>query len=402
MPDFQFNARDNRGTAQSGVIQANSAAAVVDQLRSRGWLVTGVREKVERGQINFSLLSRVPLFGPRNVHVELALQQIAVMLRGGLSLLSSLQTVAEQSPRAAMRLVWRKVIDDIQEGTTFSEALSRHSCFPTYVVRLSRVGEQTGILESVLTRGAKMMQSRREAKRDMLTALAYPLFVMLAAFGVTGYMVGFLIPKLGKLLESLGKELPAMTQMLVDTAYFVQDYGLMILIGLSAAIIGFVLFYLWEPGRLAVDRFVLRIPLVGKILRVGGTLTFAQSLSILLRSGITVLDALVTMEQMHYNRHLAVCLRDAREKIIKGSSLAQALPRRGGYMPLLATMTAVGEESGNLDEVMEEVTRFHQSQMQTVIRMLGAWVTPVVTVVVGSIVGFVYIAFFMALFAVGA
>lgn len=406
MPNFEFKARDSGGAQQSGVMQADSIAAVVNQLRSRDWLVVNVQP--QRGGTGGSprsasgLLAQLPFSGPRSVHVELSLQQIAVMLRSGLTLLAALTTVAEQAGRASMRRVWRKVIDDVQEGVSLSEAMSRGRCFPDYVVRLVRVGEQTGVLESVLTRGAQMMQVRREAKRDITTAMAYPVVVVFAALGVTAYMVVYLIPKLGNFLRSIGKELPAMTQMLVDIADFVQAYGLYVLGGIIAAVVSFALLYMSDFGRLWTDRLALRIPVVGKVLRISGTTTFSQSLSTLLRSGVSLLDSLVTVEQMHYNRHLAVQVQQARESIMQGGSLADSLTVKGAYMPLLVSMAAVGEESGSLDDVMEEVSEFHQTQLRSVIRNLSAWATPAVTVVVGGIVGFVYIAFFMALFAAGA
>ncbi|MEC9094722.1 MAG: type II secretion system F family protein, partial [Planctomycetota bacterium] len=164
----------------------------------------------------------------------------------------------------------------------------------------------------------------------------------------------------------------------------------------------FIVFYLSTPGRLAIDRLALRIPIIGKIFRLAGTVTFAQSLSVLLRSGISVIEGLLTVEQMHYNQFLAGCVRNSRENVTQGRSLASALSNSQGYMPLLPNMTAVGEQVGNLDEVMDEVATFHDEQLKTMIKSLSAWVTPATTIIVGSIVGYVYIAFFLALFAVAS
>lgn len=402
MANFEFTARDRGGTPQRGILEADTAAAVVDQLRQRGWMVVGIQEQTAGAEGSSDLLVVLPQFGPRSVDVETSLQQIAVMLRGGLTLLSSLTTVAEQATSRSMRRVWRQVVDEIQEGVNFSDAMRRQDCFPEFVLRLVHVGEQTGVLESVLVRGAQMMQSRREAKRDLLTALAYPSVVALAAFGVTAYMVVYLIPKLGKLLASMGKQLPQMTQMLMDIAMFIQIYGLPIVGGTIVAVVAFLLIYWSSAGRYWIDRWALRVPIIGRVFRISETIAFSQTLSILLQSGITVLEALVTVEQMHYNRYLAEGVRRARENVMQGRALAESLPTRGGYLPLLTSMTAVAEQTGNLDEVLEEVARFHQSQLQALIRQLSAWVTPVVIIIVGSIVGFVYIAFFLALFAVGS
>lgn len=399
MPNFEFNARDANGGAQTGVLDGNSAAAIVDQLRGRGWMVTSVKEKTG-GSADLLKINSIPFLGPRAVHIELSLRQLAVMLRGGLTLLSSLQTLVEQSPSRATRQMWQKVIDVIQEGATFSDAVQKHSSVPEYVVRLVRVGEQTGILESVLVRAASMMQARREIIRNIATAMAYPMIVLISAGGATAYMIGYLIPKLGRLLQSMGKPLPRMTQILIDIAQFVQSYGLMIVAGIVIAAVGFFVIYSWPPGRAAVDRFALWIPIFGRVFRVSGTVTFSRSMSTLVHSGVSMLDALVTVQQMHYNRFQANCVQSVREAVMQGRSLADSLRAFRAYTPLLATMAAVGEETGSLDEVMDETAQFHESQLDALIKTFAAWVTPAVILLVGGIVGFVYIAFFLALFAV--
>ncbi|MCH2127373.1 MAG: type II secretion system F family protein [Pirellulaceae bacterium] len=398
MPIYAFTARDANGTPREGTLEAASPNDAATELRDRGWLIISVNEQTATSP-NTSLLAKLPFLGPSSLHVEISLQQIAVMLRGGLTLLSSLNTCSEQAPRASMRRIWAEVIERIQEGASFSDALSEYSCIPDYAVRLIRVGEQTGVLESVLVQAAQMMTSRREAKRDLMTALAYPSIVVVAATGVTTYMVTYLIPKLSEFLRGIGKELPAMTQFLMDISEFVQQYGFAILGGILTTLVAFTLIYMSQSGRLACDRIALRLPIIGRIFRLSGTTTFSQCLGILVRSGITVLEGLVTVEQLHYNRFLAQTVQRARESVMQGRSLADTLKVKGAYMPLLTSMTAVAEQAGNLDEVLDEVSRFHENQLKSMIRQLAAWITPVVTIVVGGIVGFVYIAFFLALFA---
>lgn len=404
MPEFSFEARDETGSIQTGVITAAAPSTVVDQIRSRGWLLVSVAEAVEPANANTGFLSAdgIPFLGVRSMDVELSLRQMAVMLRGGLTLLSSLNVLVENSPRAATRRMWSQVIENIQAGETFSNSIEKHPSIPDYAIKLVRVGEQTGILESVLVEAADMMNSRRSARRDIMTALAYPMLVFLIALGVATYMVLFLIPRLGGFLRSMGKELPAITQSLLVVGDFFQAYGPTLLVTLLLTAGSLAAFYLSAGGRMIIDRLALRLPVIGKILRLSGTVTFAQSLGILVRSGVTVLESLITVEQMHYNRFLANCVRNAREDVIRGNSLAKALSTSRGYMPLLPSMTAVAEQAGNLDDVMDEVANFHNEQLKSMIKTLSAWVTPLITVVVGVIVGYVYIAFFLALFAVAA
>lgn len=402
MASFAFTARDDVGQTQTGMLDAASAALVAGQLRDRGWLVLRIQEHAEERTTAGGSGAWASLMRPRGVAVEMSLRQLAVMLRGGISLLSALETIASQSESRPLRAIYDDIIHQVQQGRSFSDALQKHTAFPDYLVRLVRVGEQTGIQETVLVRGADMMRTRRETLRDVATALTYPAIVLIAALGVTAYMVTSLVPKLTELLASLGKPLPAMTQSLVTFSGYFQQYGGTIALAVGASIIGFVLAYMSPNGRLMIDRVMLRVPILGRVLRLSGTLTFSQSLGTLVRSGVTVLDALVTVQQMHQNQFLAQCVQQSRDAIIRGNNLADTLRISHAYMPLLPTMTAVGEETGNLDEVMDEVTIFHQAQLTALIKTLGAWVTPAVVVSVGSVVGYVYIAFFMALFAVGS
>jgi type IV pilus assembly protein PilC len=335
----------------------------------------------------------------RSLDVELSLNQLAVMLRGGLTLLSAMQNIAEQTPRASMRKVWQAVSREVQRGKGFAAALEAHRCFPTLVVQLARIGEQTGTLEPVLRRGAESMERRRTLRNALLMALSYPLLVLISAMGVTAFMVLNVIPKIQVFLVNLGRQLPPMTQLLLDISDAARTYLPHASIFSVVTCIALWACYLWTPGRYAIDYTLLRIPLFGYFIRLAATALVSRSLSILLQSGVTLLEGLKTMESLHANRYLRQHLANARLQVIDGGNLATAIKDPLAYLPMLPAMVAVGESAGTLDEVLEETARFQEEQLQTAIRQLSAIIEPVILVVVGSIVGFVYIAFFMALFA---
>lgn len=398
MPAFEFSARDSSGQTQTGVVDAPSAASVAAQLRDRGWRIVRIGQTSAAAAVaGASWLDA--WCAPRGIQVELSLRQLAVMLRGGLSLLAAMQTIATQSENKAVRRVYSALIDHVQQGRPLSEAMQSQPGFPDYLIRLVQVGERTGIQEISLVRAADMMRTRRETAREVMAALSYPLIVLLAAGGATLYMVSTLIPKLTSLLEGLGRPLPFMTRSLVAVSNFVETWGPTTALSVALLAIAFLVVYMSQPGRLAIDRWSLRIPIVGKILRLSGTLTFSQTLGTLINSGVTVLDSLVTVQQMHGNRFLAQLVQQSRDSIIRGNNLADTLRVRYAYMPLLATMTAVGEASGNLDEVLDQVTEFHAAELKNLIRTLSAFLTPAIMVAVGAVVGYVYIAFFVGLFA---
>ena len=382
---------------------AASYAAAVHEIRGRGWLLLDVRNDlpaVPRTSVLAVIRPRNWL-PPRGVDIEFSLRQMAIMLRSGLTLLNTLNTVAEFASRASMGRIWYDVAARIQEGASLADAMAHHPRFSQMVLQLVRVGEQTGHLEPVLLRAADRMEHARRLRGSVLTALAYPTLVLVAAIGITAFMVFNVIPKLEKFLAAIGRKLPAMTQSLLDITRFIQTYLPYVAIGLTVTAVGLTALYLWPPGRLMIDRLLLRLPLLGGLLRLAGTVTFASGMAALLRSGITLLEGLRTAERLQSNHYLARQVAEARDGVMHGGTLAEPLARERAFMPMLSRMIAVGESAGTLDEVLEEVAKFYESQLQAAIRTLAAIIEPVIIIVVGGIVGFVYISFFMALFAAG-
>jgi len=404
MPLFDYIARDTTGRPQRGTLDSANAQAAAQVLRGRGWRllkVTAQRREDKAWQPFTQMINPSNWMPIRLADVELSLSQLGVMLRSGLTLLTALRTVAEQSSKARLRRVWQDVSDRIQEGASFHQSLAQHVCFPPLVVQLVRVGEETGSLDIVIDRAAKALERRRVLFMQVTTALAYPAIVFVAAIGVSAFMVVKVIPQLQKFLSAMGRKLPAMTQSLVDMSAWLQTNGPMMLGGLFLALVGSYLFYATPQGRLLVDRWLLKIPIIGGVLRLAATASFATSLGLLLRSGITLLDGLRGVEQLHRNRHIANVVNNARESVLRGGALAPALSGQSAYSPLLARMVAVGEQGGTLDEVLQEVAQYHESQLQVAIRRLSALIEPAIIIIVGGVVGFVYISFFMALFSAG-
>jgi type II secretory pathway component PulF len=244
------------------------------------------------------------------------------------------------------------------------------------------------------------MENRRLIRTQLVTALFYPVLVFVSAISVAAFIVFYLIPKLKAFLSAFGKKLPAITQSLIDVTEFFDRNGLPLALGAIALTGAAVALYLWPPGRLFADRLLLRLPVVGGLFRLSATAVFARSTGVLLRSGVTLVESLRTVEGLFRNRHLAGIVHRARERIITGGMLGSALAEPKAFTPMLGKMVAVGEMSGALDDILDEIAKFHESQLQSAIRRFSAFVEPVIIIVVGSIVGFVYIAFFMALFSV--
>ena len=404
MATYNYLARDSNGRITRGSQDSASVSTLRNFLQSRGLKLMSVEEVPIASwnlQTLIGYLNPFQWLPPRSLDIEIALEQLAVMLRSGLSLLEALKTVAQQARFQPLRRVCESVAESIQEGQSFADALAEHKSIPMVVVQLVRVGEATGNLDLVLDRAASQIRTRRQNINSLITALAYPAFVAVAAIAVAIYLIVVVIPELQKFLSAMGKRLPRMTQRLLDVAEWVQVNGVSTVVFIAIVLLTVVLVYLWPPGRYQIDRFLLRIPVIGYVLRLSGTVTFSSSLSVMVRSGITVLDALRTVEQLHGNRFLASRVAAARDAVIQGEALSEPLAVRYAHMPMLASMVAVAESTGQMDEVLDSVARFHESQLQSAIKRLSALVEPAVIVVVGGIVGYVYMAFFVALFSAG-
>lgn len=404
MPTYRYLAKEESGSIVQGTLEAQDRTSLLSILRSRGQRLLKIETEIQVRLDFWQSVNQAHPFHftpPTKGQVELLMEQLAVLTRSGMSLLTALRTIAEQARFRPLKRVVEDLSRRIQTGHTFAEAVGRHSCFPELIVQLIQVGEQTGELDLVCTEAARQLARQRENRSKLISAVSYPLFVALAATCVASFVVFYVIPKLRDFLSGLGRELPPMTQRLMDFATWMQTNGMYVAVCIVMAIALIFITYRTQQGRLWMDRLLLRVPLVGGVLRLSGTVTFASSLAVLTRSGVTVLDALQTVERLQGNRHLRLCVNKIRRSILEGGDISGTLRGQQGFSPLLAGMTRVGEETGQLDEVLEHVAHFHDQQLEKLIRRLGAMLEPTMIIVVGAMVAYVYMAFFVAIYNVG-
>lgn len=399
MPNFSYIARDRSGQQTSDVIESPSREAATAALRAQGLLplkIVEIKTKSDE-QLPFSL-NPFDYRSIRSADIEHEFHQISVMLRSGISLLDALNMTARHA-RIGARKTWLDLARRIQQGSSFHEALEQHSVFNEFTTQLIRVGEQTGHLSTVMDQAAEEMKASRKLKSKILKALRYPSFTLLMAIGIVVFMLTSLVPEIKKLLKIMGKPMPPLTQALIDTSdWFVVHVPMIGTITILVTII-FLTFYNLPTSRWWIDRIALRLPVFGYVLRLSGTVLFARAMGLLLRSGVVVLEALETIEKLHVNKYLASKVAVARESVMLGSTLTEPLDIPFGYMPLMLQMMRVGESSGTLDEILFEMTEYHDELLQQRIDALTGMIAPAMTIFVGGIIGFVYGAFLVAMFS---
>jgi type II secretory pathway component PulF len=401
MPEFRYKVRDMSGRPQRGVTSADSTEELAGALRARQLLVLAIDPVVHAAASRRLPLNPLAWLPPGRLDIEIGLQQLAAMLRSGLPLLESLRTTAEQARRPRSGALWRNIGQQIASGSTLAGALEVHpGYFTNYVVQLVRVGESTGELDAMLGRAAEHLEQSRNLRLMVVNALTYPVIVVLLALGVSAFLVLNVIPKIESFLSAGGRALPPITQMLLGFSHWLQAYLPQIGIGLASAAVALWAIHRWRPGRRALHRLWLTIPVIGRILRLAETAVFARGMHILIESGVALLDSLRTVERLVRNEAIGARIATAREAVTQGETLATGLHGGGEFLPMLPRMVAVGETTGSLGSILGEVARFHEAQLVGAIRRMGIVIEPALIIVVGGIVGFVYAAFFVALFSI--
>jgi len=245
------------------------------------------------------------------------------------------------------------------------------------------------------------MAQHRKSRANLLAMLAYPACVMIAALTVSVYLVLVVIPKLQIFLTAMGRPLPNITQSLLTFSQTLQSWAPVIAASGLAFLGGAYAVYRHPRSRNLLDRWMLCIPVLGTILRLSGTITFSSTLTAMLRSGVPLLAALSAIESLHSNRYFVNTVASIRQAVERGQSLSDSLNGTAAYLPMLAQMMAIAERTGKTTDVLEQVTKFYEEQLRATTKRLGAIVEPMLIVFIGGFVGYVYIAFFVALMSAG-
>lgn len=402
MAKFKYTAINTGGKERKGSIQALDINMATAALREQGLFVVKIQSEDEaQGGLSqeFDLSSLNKYRSVSRTQLVFFFKQLSFMLRAGLPVLQALQLSQTQVASGRLKLVIGELVTDIENGQQLSKAMEKHSdVFPTIATNLMMAGESTGSLDLVADRLASHLEKKAALRAQTINAMIYPSVVVLAAIGVVIFLVVSIIPKFAKFLLGRGKPLPPSTQFLIDASDFAVKYGLYFLAAFILGVIFLIMAYNTPQGRLTIDTFVLKIPMVGKLLLHGAMAELNWSLSMMLRSGLTAFDSLKICGRVITNRLISNKLFQAADQILTGKDLASSL-KHPAIPDLVTQMTSVGERTGTLDLVLQEVGTFYEAQLQVGVKRMSAMIEPAMILVIGGIVGFVYYAFFQAMFS---
>lgn len=406
MPVFAFKGVNEAGRSTRGFVDAESARAARVKLRRDGVFLTELAENQgaaatatdeDHAPRRFSLptLRRIP-----PLELALATRQLATLLGAGVPLLSALSAMTEQVEHARLKSVLGGIRDRVNQGASLADSLAASDAFPDLYIALTRAGEAGGALEAVLARLADYLEGQVRLRNRVVSIMIYPALMFGFACVVVAILVTVVLPQITTLLESLNAELPLATRLIIGLSYFARDWWWAILGVLGAIGFGIRTFLSTEAGRTSYDRLKLRLPVAGRTVRLLAIARFTRTLSTLLSGGLPIVRALEISKHVSNNRILARAIDAARESVTEGAPLARPLRASGEFPPVVIHMIEVGEQSGELESMLERVAHSYEEQVETAVTRLTALLEPLLILLMVAIVVFIIAATLLPLLQV--
>jgi type IV pilus assembly protein PilC len=393
---YAYRVRDRKGSLVTGEIQADSADLVLAKLREQHFIPLEVKEKKAGLGREFHILPQKAKLKDLSVFSR----QFATMVNSGLPLLRTLAILEEQTGSKYLAKVVGDIRLDVEQGTSLSGAMTKHPrAFSDLYVSMVRAGETAGTLDDVLLRLADTLEREVSLRRQIKSAMTYPIVVTGLVVVILTAMLVFVVPTFKDLYKQLGGTLPLPTRILVGVSDIVRNYFLIVV----GFIVGLAFLFRWwkrGPGALAWDKFKLRIPIFGKLFHKSALSRFARTLSVLNRSGVPILQALEIVQETVGNQLVANAVKDLQAGVKEGESIAAPLARHSVFPPMVVQMMAVGEETGALDTMLEKVANFYDEEVAATVESLTAMIEPLLIAVVGLAVGAIVISLYLPTFKI--
>ena len=403
MPTFLWEGKTAQGKAMKGELEAPSLEAVIALLRDRR--IRPVASRIREKGTGLETELTIPGFGAKVKPKEVSLftRQFATMIDAGLPIVQCLDILTEQSESKLLRKTIHDIRLDVEGGSTLADAMAKHpKIFDNLYVNMVQAGEAGGVLNTILNRVALFIEKANKLKRKVKGAMIYPTTILAVAVIVVAILLIFVIPVFAELYGSMGKALPAPTQITINISnWFVANWYFMFggLIGIVVAIRAY---YQTEQGRMNIDRIMLHLPVVGDLLRKVAVARFSQNMAILLSSGVPILDGLAITAKTAGNRVVEKAIMDSRVSISQGKTVAEPLRESKIFPPMVCQMVAVGENTGGLDGMLRKVAELYEEEVDDAVANLTALMEPLIMVVLGVILGGLVISMYLPIFQMGS
>lgn len=403
MPFFAYKGRDGNGQLVQGVLEGADSGAVAGLLFNTGVTPIEITPSAppRAGGAGFIKRFTEPKVG--HADVLLFTRQLYTLLKAGVPIMGALKGLQESTTNKTFSRVVQRIRESLDAGRELSAALARHpKVFTPFYLSMVRVGEYTGTLEAILLRLCDHMEFEKFMREQVKSAIRYPTFVVIAMAIAIVIINIFVIPAFAKIFAGFKAELPLMTRILIGFSNFMVDYWPLLLAALGGAIFGFRSYVKTAAGRLRWDEWKLRTPIAGKIILKATLARFTRSFSLALRSGVPAVQALTTVAQTVDNQFIGRRIEQMRLGVERGESVLRTAASAGVFTPVVLQMIAVGEESGALDDLMDEVADMYQREVEYELKTLSSQIEPILIVCLGVLVLILALGVFLPLWDLGS
>jgi len=406
MANFTYEAMNSVGQPVKSEVEATSKEDAVARIRAMGYFPTKISEKsakrAKAAAPGAAIGARAPARRraagsvPKKLLTQFT-RQLSTLVDAGLPILRSLRILEQQQKPGMLRVGLRLVADDVEGGLSLSEAMSKHpKAFNRLYTNMVRAGELGGVLDVILQRLADFMEKAQALRRKIIGAMIYPAAVISFAMMIVTGLLWFIVPKFKDIFAGMGEDLPALTQTLLDISMFVKGGGWIAIVGLPFGLWAVARLMRISPGgRYMVDSLKLRLPVFGQIIAKTAVARFSRTLGTLLSAGVPILEAINITADTSGNEVFARALHKVHDGIREGENFAEPLRQAKIVQPMVVNMIDVGEETGDLDKMLEKVADTYDDEISTLVQGMTAMLEPVMVISLGVIVGFIVVALFM-------
>ncbi|MEP6800657.1 MAG: type II secretion system F family protein [Acidobacteriota bacterium] len=393
MPNYVWKGRNRTGLVQEGVLAADTKDVALASLRRQNIVVTGIRERGK--EISLTKVGRkVP---PKTLAVFT--RQFSVMIDAGLPLVQCIEILANQQEHKNFQRILLQVRQDVEAGSTLADAMRRHpKAFNNLYVNMIAAGEAGGILDTILQRLSVYIEKSVKLSSQVKSALIYPVAVIVIAMIVVAVILLKVIPTFAALFTSLGAELPFPTRMVILASNFLARYFIFFLIGIGAFIYLFKRYYATHRGRRVIDGFVLKLPVLGMIMKKIAVARFCRTLATLTSSGVPILEALDITARTSGNAIVEDAIQEVRKAVEGGKTIVEPLRDAGIFPNMVVQMIGVGEQTGALDQMLNKIGDFYEDEVDAAVAGLVKLLEPVMIFILGIIIGGIVIAMYLPMF----
>ncbi|HEX8273737.1 MAG TPA: type II secretion system F family protein [Longimicrobiaceae bacterium] len=392
MPVFSYSARTLAGDIQAGEIDLPTQDEVIGFLRRQRLIPVAVRPKAKDIEISFGS-------GVKTREVVIFTRQFATMINSGLPLVQSLSILAEQTENKRFRKIISEVLHDIESGQTLADSMKKHpQVFTELYVNMVAAGEAGGILDVILLRLAAFLEKNDALIRKIKGAMTYPAVMLFVVVAATTILLWKVVPVFANIFLDAGLALPAPTRVVLAVSSFLQSYILFMFVGAIAGAFLLRRYYKTEGGQLVIDRAMLKMPVLGALLRKSAVSRFTRTLGTLVSSGVSILEGLQITARTSGNRVIHDAVMASRASIAQGATISEPLKSSGVFPPMVVQMINVGEQTGGLDEMLSKIADFYDDEVDAAVSALTSVLEPIMIVVMGVVIGGMVVAMYMPMF----